>query len=581
MRWKNQAGDARGKNMSKKTEKWLERLLPVLLVVILYFVCAGRGGFFYSSNDDSMLTDILSGSYSGKTDAHDIYHIYPLAAVFAVLYKLFPEIPWYGGGLILTQFVCLYLIGYRAIRFAETWKEKLATSALALTFSAVLFLSEIQLIQYTMTSALLAATAIFLLVTEQERSPGIVVILYVYSCLLRFQMGLLLCPFLLTACFYRWVCSEHKKKTFLYYLSVAGAIFGILAICLFVHKIAYRGEDWQAFEEFNQVRTDIYDFGTIPAYDTNEEFYRELSVDRREQFLLEKWSFSLSDKWNTETLNEVNLYQKELGSYQYTYQYLARSLLKVLQQYTFGISSSFGIVLYAMLAVFVLLCIYHKKSWTLLFGSLAFIASHVVCWEYLVWRNRMPERVTNGLYLVEVALLIGMCAQILLRNKEKKQFLRPAMYSVVLVLTIVLFAIKFPVTGDEIEKTAQEAQENTKVQEYCRERGSQFYILDTISFATAKEKIAGGNRPENLTICGAWTVNSPVYVQKLEKYIAADSLQQGLSSGRVSFIVAEDRDVFWLEDYLASLDGNYRLVQKDKVVTQTGNDYLVYDIVSE
>lgn len=44
-------------------------------------------------------------------------------------------------------------------------------SALALTFSAVLFLSEIQLIQYTMTSALLAATAIFLLVTEQERSP--------------------------------------------------------------------------------------------------------------------------------------------------------------------------------------------------------------------------------------------------------------------------------------------------------------------------------------------------------------------------------------------------------------------------
>ena len=174
-----------------------------------------------------------------------------------------------------------------------------------------------------------------------------------------------------------------------------------------------------------------------------------------------------------------------------------------------------------------------------------------------------------------------MCARILLRNKEKKQFLRPAMYSVVLVLTIVLFAIKFPVTGDEIEKTAQEAQENTKVQEYCRERGSQFYILDTISFATAKEKIAGGSRPENLTICGAWTVNSPVYVQKLEKYIAADSLQQGLSSGRVSFIAAEDRDVFWLEDYLASLDGNYRLVQKDKVVTQTGNDYLVYDIVSE
>lgn len=221
------------------------------------------------------------------------------------------------------------------------------------------------------------------------------------------------------------------------------------------------------------------------------------------------------------------MYQKELGSYQYTYQYLARSLLKVLQQYTFGISSPFGIALYTMCAVFVLLCIYHKKIWTLLFGSFTFIAAHIVCWGYLVWHNRMPERVTNGLYLVEVALLIGMCAQILLGSRKKKKLLQPAMYSVVLILTIVLFAIKFPVTGDEIEKTAQEAQENTKVQEYCRQQGSQFYILDTLSFATARKKITGENKLGNLALCGAWTVNLPVYVQKLEKYIAAGQPSTG------------------------------------------------------
>lgn len=566
--------------MSKKTEKWLERLLPVLLVVILYFICVGRGGFFYSSNDDSLLTDILSGSYSGRPDAHDIYHIYPLAAVFALLYKIFPGIPWYGGGLILSQFVCLYLVSCRSVKLARTWKGKLAASTLALTFSAVLFLSEMQLIQYTMTSALLAATAIFLLVTEQERRPVIVVLLYVYSCLLRFQMGLLLSPFLLTACFYRWLCSEQKKKTFLYYLSVVGTISGILAVCLLTHKIAYGGEDWQAFEKFNEARTDLYDFGTIPAYDINEEFYSKLSVDRKEQFLLERWSFSLSDKWSAETLNEVNLYQKEIDFYQYTYQYLMRSLVKVLKQYTFGICSSFGIALYVLFAVFVLLCMYHKRSRTLLLGSFAFIASHVVCWTYLVWNNRMPERVTNGLYLVEVALLIGMCTQ-LLRSREQKPFVKPAMYSVVFILTIVLLAMKFPVTGEELERTTLEARGNARVQEYCRERESKFYLLDTISFATAKEKITGGDRPENLTICGAWTVNSPVYIQKLQRYLNADSLQQGFGCGRVGFIASEDREVFWLEDYLASLEENYRLVQTDKIATQTGSDYLVYDIVAK
>lgn len=574
--------------MTRKTEKWLDRLLPVLLVIILYFVCVHRGGFFYSSNDDSLLTDILSGSYSGRPDAHDIYHIYPLAAVFAFLYKILPEVPWYGGGLVLTQFVCLYLVSHRCIKFARTWKGKLVSSILALSFSVVLFLSETQMIQYTMTSALLAATAIFLLVTEQERRPVIVVLLYVYSCLLRFQMGLLLTPFLLTACFYRWLCSERKKKVFLYYLSVVGTIFGILAVCLFAHKFAYSDEGWKAFEEFNQVRTDIYDFGAIPPYDTNEELYRNLSVDRSEQFLLEKWSFSLSDKWDTETLDEVNQYQKELGAYQYTYKYLLRSLLKVLQQYTFGIRSSFGIAMYVLSAVFVLLCVYYKKSWTLLLGAFAFIASHIVCWGYLAWRNRMPERVTNGLYLVEVAFLVGICVQILLQGREQKQgsergnkLLQRAMYGTVLILTILLFAIKFPVTGEELEQTAQEAMRNSKVQEYCRERENRLYLLDTISFAAAKEEITGGKRAENITICGAWAVNSPVYVQKLENHIAADSLQQGLGSGRVSFIAADDTDVHWLEDYLASLEGRYQLVQADKIVTQTEYDYLVYDIVVE
>ena len=581
-------GAAKGKNMTEKTEKWLERLLPVLPVVILYIVCAGRGGFYYSSNDDSLLTDILSGSYSGEPDAHDIYHIYPLAAVFALLYKLLPGIPWYGGALILAQFVCLYLVTNRCGELAASWKGKLAASALALAVSGAMLFSELRLIQYTMTSAIMAATAIFLLVTEKEKRPVAVVLLYLCSCLLRSQMGLLLLPFLLTACFYRWLCSDCKRKAFLYYLSVVGVLLGILAVCFLTHRIADGGEDWKAFEKFNQARTDIYDFGSIPSYDVNEAFYESLSVEKIEQQLLEKWSFPLSDKWDAGTLGEVSQYQKELGAYQYSYRYFLKSLLTVLQYYTFGIRSSYGGVLYLMAVFFVLLCVAYRRGRILLLSSAVFGAAHVVCWGYLVWRNRMPERVTNGLYLAEAALLIGVCVHLLRQSRAEgrgtdrmRSLLQLGICVILLLLTVGLLAFKASDVAKELEQTEQEALKNREVLAYCKERGDRLYLLDTMSFAAAKEKITWDERADNATICGAWIANSPVYVQKLQKFIAAESLQQGLSSGRVSFIAAEDRDMLWLDDYLASLEENCRLIQTDKIVTQTGNDYLVYDIVTE
>lgn len=573
--------------MTEKMKKRMEYLVPAAAVTLVFIGCMCAGGFYFSSNDDALLADILSGAYSGKPDAHDIYHLYPLALLLSLLYKIAPAVPWYGGFLVLAQLVCLYLVGRRCMECARKFWGRMAAAAAGILFCAALLMSELRLLQYTMTSAILAATAVFLLVTDTKRRYATVIILYTAAFLLRMQMGLLLLPFFLVACLFRWLCSGEKKRAFRQYLSVAGILFGTLAVCYLIHAIAYGSSEWKEFEDFNQVRTQIYDYGgRLPEYESHAEFYEGISVSEAEQYLLETYSFSLSDKWDTELLEAVSVYQKELDSYRYSFRNLLRALRTVLTDYVLTTASPSGWILYIAAALFLMLCAAGKKKGVFLCSMSAFFLAHMVCWGYLVLNQRMPERVTNGLYLAETALLVGICVSLFGQGEGKTRvqrrhdrLLTGVLYGIPVVGIVVLTAVKLPDVRQTTDGARRYAQCNTKVQEYCMANEDSLYVLDTISFASIKEKIATGEHAENVLLCGAWTTNSPLYRQKLMAQLGEGSLEQGLSSGRMCFIIEKGRDTGWLENYLAEKGLCLRL--QEEIVTGTGNDYLVYDMIAE
>lgn len=573
--------------MTEKLKKRREWLVPAGMVMLVGIICMCTGGFYFSSNDDALLADILSGAYSGKPDAHDIYHLYPLSFLLSLLYKIAPTVSWYGAFLVLAQLVCLYLVGRRCMEFAQNFWGKTAAAAAGILFCAALLMSELRLLQYTMTSGILAATAVFLLVTDTKKRYAAVIVLYTAAFLLRMQMGLLLLPFFFVACFFRWLGSGEKKRAFWQYLSVTGILLGTLAVCYLIHAIAYGSSEWKEFEDFNQVRTQIYDYGgRLPEYESHAEFYEGLSVSGAEQYLLETYSFSLSDKWDTELLEAVSVYQKEQDSYRYSFRNLLRAVRTVLTDYVLTTASPFGWILYITAALFLMLCAAEKKKGVFLCSMSVFLFAHMVCWGYLVRNQRMPERVTNGLYLAETALLVGMCVSLFGQGESEARaqrrhdrLLTGVLYAGLTAGIVVLMAVKLPDVRRTADGTRRYAQCNTKVQEYCMANEDILYVLDTISFASIKEKIIAGERADNVMLCGAWTTNSPLYKKKLAKQLGTDSLERGLSSGRMCFIIEKGRDIGWLENYLAPK--GFCLQFQEEIVTGTGTDYTVYQVTAE
>lgn len=570
--------------MTEKMKKRMEYLVPAAAVTLVFIGCMCAGGFYFSSNDDALLADILSGAYSGKPDAHDIYHLYPLSLLLSLLYKIAPAVPWYGGFLVLAQLVCLYLVGRRCMECARKFWGRIAAAAAGILFCAALLMSELRLLQYTMTSAILAATAVFLLVTDTKRRYATVIILYTAAFLLRMQMGLLLLPFFLVACLFRWLCSGEKKRAFRQYLSVAGILFGTLAVCYLIHAIAYGSSEWKEFEDFNQVRTQIYDYGgRLPEYESHAEFYEENGISEAERALWEYYGFSFSDSWSGEVLAAIGAYQKEIKSYQYTWLYV-KKILKILQEeYIVDFSTYYGVVLTALAVIFFLGGIRKKELLRVMAFFSVFLAAHMVCMGYLLWNNRLPERVTNGLYLTETALLVGICvAQSCQegRENERVRSLCPRMLCGVLtVLSVVGLTGKLPEENVKNAGTEQRTRACESIEEYCLSHAERMYIMDAYSAAGFGRRIRQEQSAENLLLCGAWTTNSPLYRQKLMAQLGVRSLEQGLSAGKICFIIEKGQDTGWLESYLA--EKGLCLQLQEEIVTGTGTDYPVYEVTAE
>ena len=80
--------------------------IAAAMLLAVYF----RAGIYFESNDDRNITEILSGAFGGRPDAHTVYVNYWLSVLLSGLYRITLQIPWYGLMLLLfhmMSYVCL------------------------------------------------------------------------------------------------------------------------------------------------------------------------------------------------------------------------------------------------------------------------------------------------------------------------------------------------------------------------------------------------------------------------------------------------------------------------------------------
>lgn len=94
-------------------KKNIIRILISIGIPLLYlFAVSKMTGLCFETNDDRVITEILSGTLTGEPDGHTVQSNYLLSYPLSVLYRVSVRVPWYGGLLVLCHFLAYAAVLY-------------------------------------------------------------------------------------------------------------------------------------------------------------------------------------------------------------------------------------------------------------------------------------------------------------------------------------------------------------------------------------------------------------------------------------------------------------------------------------
>lgn len=280
---------------SKRVDLLIALGLNILVFIAFVFVI----GVKYETNDDLALSLLVEGAYGQRTP-YMVYSNVIWGMILVGLYTLAPTIKWYLVVMFFMLFVAHSATTYMNIRL-QGRKVGLVTSTLMLLFLGYCSYS---MFQYSRITPMVTTSGLLLLfyaieyaAQKYERKICLVVggIMVVWSSLIRFQMFALAVVLAGGAIgLYKvWQIFKEKKKDWLKQIGVYVVVFGTVGVlslvCLIVDKLHYTSDEWQYYQEFNQLRTELWDYG-FPEYSLNEETYNSVGIDEQDFEYYLEWN---------------------------------------------------------------------------------------------------------------------------------------------------------------------------------------------------------------------------------------------------------------------------------------------------
>ena len=594
--------DRTGVKAAKVCGAFVYTFLLALLLSVQY-------DFYYDLNDDTMIKDIVSGAYTGRPSGYCIQMLYPLSWCVALFYRFFPTVPWYGLFLCLCQFGVVFLIAARLLFIMRSARTRFVALALEAFLVLGLFLREFVVVQYSVTSGICMAGALFLFLTAPGTDKPSVffrrnlfpLLLVVLSFLIRTEVCIMLLPFLLLAGLVKW-CGEDKFFTmvnFRKYITLIVTALLCMAAVYSLDLVAYRGSEWASFRRFFDARTKLYDFYGIPSYEENREFYESIGLSRESYTLLENYNFALDESIDTWRLEAIVAYQEQLAGegkgLHDTFGFVSRnSVREALWKYRdqlrgeISLAGAAVIVLYLLYGILCIVPAGGKQRAGRILKLLCILAVRSVLWMYLCMVDRVIDRVTTPLFVMEFVMLVSffICDFADQERDNTGAFHKVKTLTGVLCVVgvlAVLAASQWEVRDEYDKRAAADARWNAMM-DYCRKNGNNYYIIDVYSStsyqgAPYSEKMFTDvdNSYKNFDICGGWAAKSPLARQKVERYHFRD-IQGALCGGSAkSYFVADtDKNLDWLVQYYAKRGIAVELQRTDQI--WAGVDEPAFDV---
>ena len=557
--------------------KWHIYCLGFGFVALLFIGLSFFFDFYFDLNDDVLIKDIISGTYTGTPDGHCIQMLYPLGWLLSLPYFVLPGVPWFGLFEIGCMMISFGLISVACIKHMEKKSHQVMTAAALTVFYLCLYAWEMTMVHYSVVCALLAAAAtVWFCTVENGLSPkdfykknAITIVLVVLAFLIRTEMLLLMCPFIAVAGVIKWSKEEKffSPDSLKKYLGMVSCIAVCMLLAFGIDKLAYSDAGWKEFKNFFDARTEVYDFTGIPDYESNKEFYESVGLGKEEYTLLENYNFGLSSEINADTLNQIAEYASSQRADENTVTKLVQATKESVKQlFHFSMPTAdkhyedslfsedgkkhepFNLVLILGYILIVVLAIAGKNK-SFIWKLPMMLLARSVAWIYILYRGRVVDRITYPLYLMELALILGV---VLIERKASFKKMLFAAFVTMLVISCLYLPGKFEKISVKQDLRQTENEVYDYMCRYMEASDENYYFVDVYSTVSFSEKIfvAPVNK-SNWEILGGWANKSPLSEEKTGKYgFTNDTVQDALAGkGNVFFVSEEGADVSWITDF--------------------------------
>ncbi len=497
---------------------------------------------YFLINDDSVIEGVLSGRFTGTPDGHAVYLRYPLSWLLSKLYSLLPGIPWYG--LFLLSCYVFAFLAFGCACYKKLGKRYICYTGFAAA-ALFLLLPNFITVHYTVATAALAAGAIMLTLAE---GPMWLTALAMGLCYcLRKEVFLLAIPFWGAVLLWKVLQKPCNYKKWGYLVL---ATLGLTGMFMGINSLVYRSDTWQDFLQYNDARTQLYDYEWFVPYEDQPEAYEAQGISERDFTLIASYELMLEEDLTAEDFEKVmaaNAGNVWVDTPMHT---LKRMLVKY-RDWVLHPTEAYTWIAIAIYAVLLGLLLW-RRAWLQALLVLCLGMGRSVIWIYLFMKGRFPEHVMLSLFVLEFAVLFGFLLEEVAANTQGKR------KTVVTILCAVL-ALGFGAGAlyDSVEAVQRQVAQGRKraefepLREYFEEHPEEVYLLDIVSMWDYSQGVLEtGPRLQNYFLAGGWASGSPMANQRFAQIGAADGADALLRLSQVHYVIEKDRAYDWLELYL-------------------------------
>lgn len=525
-----------------------------LIVGLLFFIFRKISPFIYQTNDDLFLKMLVSGEMCGTPQERLFYISYPAGVFLSGLYKLAPQFPWYGLFFCLVIGMAMAVVLCSLLRLEKSLLARLFTVLLFGLFSYGFLFMHIAELQFTVVTAIVGAGALFLFVIAKstdscggtlKNNLGFLLLSGCALCI-RNQVFFMLLPFIGMVWLGKYLDTGKEAGLSLFRLNrqrkclilLAGALTAILAFFCLVEKLAYQREDWRTFSAYTEASMTIYDYEGYPDYEAYKEVYHSLGLSHSSyEAAAHHYSIALEpniNKRTMETLEDIVKEGRRLSGTELLAK-LREMAEAFIERHLSYMDRPLNLLVYCCYVFFFICGIVCRKREVLRDISFLGVARMVV-WIYLLFYGRLPSRVSQSVYMAELAVLFAIAFRSRIWEpreasgsrdavKEKRPLRRCCLgfwvMSMVL-LSFVCLRFGFPkaknVAG-EASSRLQFSRSFAEIRDYFHEHQDHFYYLDMNSFNYFTEDALEKSEHsyDNFLYLGSWMPHSPWYDVKFEK----------------------------------------------------------------